>query len=88
MIRNVLITALALALVAPTAHSSETSDCPADLAATGQYVLILKDRRDRDEEELARLRYQLQHWQGQAAKLAAEKKMLEAELRREPRWQD
>lgn len=32
-------------------------DCEADLMATGQYVLILKEQRDRYEEEIARLRY-------------------------------
>ena len=36
---------------------TKEQDCKADLMATGQYVLILKEQRDRYEEEIARLRY-------------------------------
>lgn len=39
----------------------EEHDCKANLAATGQYVLILKDQRDWDEKEIARLRYKIDH---------------------------
>lgn len=33
--------------------------CEANLQATGQYVLLLKDQRDQYEKEIARLRYQV-----------------------------
>lgn len=35
----------------------EEQDCKANLAATGQYVLVLKEERDRLEMEVSRLRY-------------------------------
>lgn len=35
----------------------EEQDCKANLAATGQYVLVLKEERDRLEIEVSRLRY-------------------------------
>lgn len=38
---------------------AESDDCEADLLATGQYVLLLREQRDKYEQEVARLRYQV-----------------------------
>ena len=37
----------------------EEQDCKANLMATGEYVLLLKEQRDQYEKEVARLRYQI-----------------------------
>lgn len=42
-----------------TQTSTEEENCKADLMATGEYVLILKEQRDQCEKEVAKLRYQV-----------------------------
>lgn len=78
-----LFTRLILSLIASVgiylvvAHAQQSIDlpCEQDLAVTGQYNLIIKDHRDKLEQESARLRY----WN---LVLTREKKELEEKVSR------
>lgn len=49
--------------------AEEDQNCKADLLATGQYVLILKEQRDQCEKEMARLLYQVDRLTEENAKM-------------------